>query len=261
MAIRGHESDDLPPTGKVVDVVNPAGAGGFVLVCEHASHFIPPELEDLGLSGDALLSHIAWDPGALAVAKVLSAVLDVPLVVPQISRLVYDCNRPPEAQSAMPAESEIYKIPGNAGLCAADRAARVEQFYEPFRDTLAATLQRSLSAGKEPILVTVHSFTPVYKGERRDLDLGILHDADARLADELLKLIGMEGELAARRNSPYGPQDGVTHTLSEHGVARGLPNVMIEIRNDLIRDAAGQQAMAARLANYLVAARAALADR
>lgn len=243
---------------RVVDVINPAGAGGFLLVCEHASHFIPPELGDLGLARDMLLNHVVWDPGAAAVAHALSAQLDAPLVVSRISRLVYDCNRPPEAPSAVAAESEGHCIPGNVGLSAAERQARVNEYYLPFRDTLAAALQRKRQAALPFALVTVHSFTPVFKQQARAVEIGILHDADARLADQLIGLIAAEGAFRVGRNEPYGPADGVTHTLAQHAVPHGLLNVMIEIRNDLIADAAAQSAMATRLAGYLVRARAAL---
>ena len=243
---------------RVIDVVNPQGEGGFVMVCEHASNFIPTELGDLGLAGDMLRSHIVWDPGAAAVAQALSAQLDAPLVMPRVSRLVYDCNRPPQAPDAMAEESESHRVPGNVGLSAAERQRRIEQVYLPFCDTLAAILQHKMETGPAPTFVSVHSFTPVFRGRIRELEIGILHDADARLADALLELITAEGALRIGRNEPYGPADGVTHTLVKHAIPLGLPNVMIEIRNDLIADAAGQSAMAVRLARHLIGARAAL---
>lgn len=246
-------ADALPPD-RVVEVLNPTGAGEFILVCEHASNFIPDELKNLGLEGDVLQSHIAWDPGAFLVAQAMSVELDAPLIVPRISRLVYDCNRPPSAQSAVATESEVSEIPGNVGLSAEDRQARVSRFYEPFRDTLNANVQHKLARGSNPILVTVHSFTSVFKGVSRDLDIGILHDVDSRLADALIKIFAEESALIVRRNEPYGPEDGVTYTLTEHALPYGLPNVMIEIRNDLIDSLSSQQSMAEKLSKYLVKA-------
>lgn len=243
---------------QAVEVVNPRGAGGFVLACEHASHFIPPELGTLGLANDLLLSHIVWDPGAAAVARAMSAQLDAPLVMPRVSRLVYDCNRPPQAQSAMAVESEVHRIPGNVGLSAAARQQRVDRYYLPFRDTLADLLEERLGAGPAPALVSVHSFTPVFKQRNRELEIGILHDVDARLAEEMIRLITAEGGWRIGRNEPYGPEDGVTYTLAQHAVPHGLLNVMIEIRNDLIAGAAEQSAIATRLARHLIEARAAL---
>ncbi len=238
-----------------VEVTNPDGRGGFVLACEHAGNFIPPELHGLGLGPGLTTSHIAWDPGALPVARELSRLLDAPLVAQRVSRLVYDCNRPPESDSAIPEVSEIHPVPGNRDLSPEARQERVVAVYLPFRDILAARLDAARAAGSEPLLVTVHSFTPVYRGIPRDVDIGILHDTDSRFADAVLQHAGADGDLAVRRNEPYGPADGVTHTLQVHALPRGLGNVMIEIRNDLIREGAGQQSMAARLARWLAAAR------
>ena len=244
----------------VVEVTNPEGAGDFLIVCEHASKRIPVSFGGLGLDDAARNSHIAWDPGALAVAQVMSARLDATLVAQRFSRLLYDCNRPPESPGAVPAVSETFKIPGNTGLSAADHKARVDQFYMPFRDTLAACMDLRMNKGRPTVLVTVHSFTPVYKGVQREVELGILHDSDARLADALLDATKAHAALVVRRNEPYGPADGVTHTLVQHGVARRLLNVMLEIRNDLIADRASQTGMAEWLSSCLAHALAALRD-
>ena len=238
----------------VAEVINPQGTSDIVLVCEHASAFIPPEFHDLDLSPEARLSHIAWDPGALAVAQAMSAGLDAPLVVQHISRLVYDCNRPPESSRAVPEVSEIFPVPGNTGLTPAQRRDRAARFYVPFRDTLGAFIEQRIAAGRPPVIVTIHSFTPVYQGERREVEIGILHDADALLADAMLARRAAHGGHVVRRNDPYGPADGVTHTIIVHGVSRGLLNVMIEVRNDLIADAASQQRCAGLLAAWVTAA-------
>ena len=258
MTVRAATDD--PSANAVVGVTNPSGAGRCLIVCEHASNAIPAGFDNLGLEGAALDSHIAWDPGALALARAMSALLDAPLVAQRVSRLLYDCNRPPEAESAVPALSEVTRIPGNTGLSAAAREARVARFYVPFRDALAACIERRTDSGRPPAIVTVHSFTPVYHGVRRETGLGILHDTDTRLADALLETTKDGMDLVVRRNRPYGPEDGVTHTLVEHGLSRGLLNVMLEVRNDLIGDGASQAAMARWLSRCLTAALAALAD-
>jgi len=243
---------------EAVKLTNPAGTGNFLIVCEHASNHIPTSFAGLGLDDAALASHIAWDPGALAVAETMSSRLDATLISQRFSRLLYDCNRPPESVAAVPAVSEIYEIPGNTHLSAADRQARVDRFYVPFRDMLAACVDQRISKGRPPVLVTVHSFTPVYKGVRREVELGILHGTDTRLADALLDATKAGTGMTVRRNEPYGPADGVIHTLDEHAVSRGLLNVMLEIRNDLIADRAGQTRMADWLAGCLIRAVTAL---
>ena len=230
--------------------VNPAGRSSVVLVCEHASHFIPAIFEDLGLSTADRKSHAAWDPGAMAVAEQLSAHLNAPLVASGVSRLVYDCNRPPEAPDAMPAQSETIIVPGNAHLTAADRAHRTETYYRPFQKALGSVIAQTTA----PVIVTIHSFTPIYFGEAREVEIGILHDSDTRLADAMLEVAASHTDSVVRRNAPYGPEHGVTHTLKEHAVAHGHLNVMLEIRNDLIATDQQQTEMAKVLAHWLTAA-------
>ncbi len=240
-------------------MTNPSGHGNFVLVCEHASNFMPAEFGNLGLTNGTLQSHIAWDPGALPVAQVMSARLDAPLVSQRVSRLIYDCNRPPEAESAVPEVSDNHEIPGNRALSAAERQARAERYYAPFRGALVDCIDQRVAARRAPVLVTVHSFAPVFGGERRDLDIGILHDTDARFADSLIEVTEAKTDYVIRRNEPYGPQDGVMHTLVEHALPRGLLNVMLEIRHDLIDDPSRQRAMAEWLSGCAAEALASLA--
>lgn len=237
--------------GEPVTHVNVHGSSDVLLICEHASRKLPASLGTLGLSKEALNAHIAWDPGALDVARRMSSRLDAEMIFQNFSRLAYDCNRPPEAADAMPAKSEIFEIPGNAALSAGARAARTAGIYEPFRSAISTVIRDRKASGRKTVLVTVHSFTPVYKGVVRDVEIGILHDADSRLADQMLDHARRERQFETRRNEPYGPIDGVTHTLKEHGLANGLLNVMIEIRNDLIKDEAGQEVMAGFLAGLI----------
>jgi predicted N-formylglutamate amidohydrolase len=237
--------------GEPVSEINTRGGSEVLLVCEHASRRLPAKLGSLGLAADVLDQHIAWDPGALAVAMSMSKELDAVLIHQNFSRLAYDCNRPPEAADAMPARSEIYDIPGNADLSAVDRQARTEAIYLPFRAALARRIAERKAQARETVLVTIHSFTPIYHGMRREVEIGILHDRDSRLADQMLARTEANCRYQVRRNEPYGPADGVTHTLREHGLANGLLNVMIEVRNDLIRDEAGQEVMAGFLAGLI----------
>lgn len=237
--------------GTPVAVENALASGPYLLVCEHASHRLPEKLGTLGLLPEVLTSHIGWDPGALAVSQMLVKSLDAALIHQRFSRLVYDCNRPPEAEAAMPAVSEIYDIPGNANISAGERQSRTEALYLPFRAAIADFIAARKAAGRPPVLVTMHSFTPVYHGRPRDVEIGILHDTDKRLADCMLAAAGKTRRHDVRRNEPYGPADGVTHTLIEHGLKNGLLNVMIEIRNDLIKDEAGQRVMADYLTGLL----------
>ncbi|NTF72711.1 N-formylglutamate amidohydrolase [Rhizobium rhizogenes] len=242
----------LGPGESPIAIENTTARGDIVIVCEHASHLIPPTLGDLGLGASALTSHIAWDPGALELARYLSSSLDALLYCQRYSRLVYDCNRPPEAASAFVEKSEIYEVPGNQDISQAERVARVNEIYLPFRDGLFEILASRKAQGLETMLVTVHSFTPVYFGKKREVEIGILHDSDARLADSILSEVEEnDHKYVVMRNQPYGPADGVTHTLIEHGLANGIPNVMIEVRNDLLATADDQAAVAAHLSTLI----------
>jgi predicted N-formylglutamate amidohydrolase len=230
-----------------VQAVNPGASSSVVLVCEHATSFIPASFENLGLSIAASESHVAWDPGALAVAQRMSEKLDAVLIAATASRLVYDCNRPPGSPDAMPARSEIFEIPGNIGLGDTDRAERAKVYYLPFRAELAARIART----PDPIIVTIHSFTPVYHGHVRSVEIGVLHDSDARLGDAMLICAADHTRANVQRNQPYGPQHGVTHTLKEHAISVGHLNVMLEVRNDLIATDVQQVAMADMLATWV----------
>ncbi|MBL1242244.1 MAG: N-formylglutamate amidohydrolase [OCS116 cluster bacterium] len=234
-----------------------AGEGArpkFILICEHASLFIPPELDGLGLDAAVISSHVGWDLGALALAKLLMKKLNAPLVAQQVSRLVYDCNRPPEAPSATPAKSEVFEIIGNQGLSPAARAERATKYYVPFHDMVSAVVENELKHKNQPIIVTIHSFTGKYYGQDRHVEIGILHDEDARFSDKILDLSKNDEKYKFERNQPYGPRDGVTHSLKEYALPHGLHNVMIEVRNDLIADCYMQESVAKMLANYLLAA-------
>ncbi|MBL4810809.1 MAG: N-formylglutamate amidohydrolase [Rhodobacteraceae bacterium] len=250
--------------GAAYEVVNASGCGPIVLVCEHASPMIPAALNGLGLDELARSSHAAWDIGAFAVALRLSALFDAPLVASRVSRLVYDCNRAPGAPGAITPKSEIYDVPGNVGLSAAATQLREVGVYHPFRRalerTLAGSIARAAQADAPPvILVTMHSFTPVYYGVQRKVELGVLHGQDDRLAQTMLPAAQASG-WAAELNAPYGPTDGVSHTLDIHGAAGGVLNVMFELRNDLISDEAGCDAAAQMLHSVIASGLPAVAQ-
>jgi predicted N-formylglutamate amidohydrolase len=227
----------------------------FLIVCEHASNRIPADLNNLGLSDEVVQSHVAWDPGALGVAQALLRALPSVLVEGAVSRLVYDCNRPPEALSAIPEQSEIYAIAGNAGLSQADRDLRADHVYRPF----ARAITQQIEAHRETLelMVTVHSFTPVFNGRERAVEIGILHGEDQSFAQDMMAHQPAGAAYDIRLNEPYDASDGVAHTLDVQGARHGLLNVMIEIRNDLIRTADQQERMGAFLADWIQAAFAA----
>ena len=225
-------------------IINENGASPIVLICEHASNLLPKNLGILGLSDADLKRHIAYDIGAEGTARILSKLLDAPLILQRYSRLAYDCNRPPEAEGAMPEVSEVTPIPGNKTLSAEAKLQRIQEIYRPFQNTIASFLDGRAAHGKRAIPVSIHSFTKTYKGKPREVELGLLFDRDARLANLLVKSFpGFNTQL----NEPYGPKDGVMHLMNLHAAPRGLQHLMIEIRNDLIETERGQQQWAQRL--------------
>lgn len=229
-----------------------------VLVCEHASNAFPLPWGPLGLDAAAQSAHVAWDPGALGLARGLSVRLGACLVHAPVSRLIHDLNRAPDSPGAMPAQSEVYAIPGNCGLTPEDRAARVEAVYDPFHAGLASVIARRIALGQRPVIVTVHSFSPIWHGVPRSVEFGVIHDdtrpGDDRLARAVLAAAWSLTDLRAELNAPYAASDGVTHLLRLHAVPYALPHVMLEVRNDLIADAVAQEAMADRLAPVLARA-------
>lgn len=237
--------------GEPVRIENRGGRGAYVFVCDHASNFIPADMGTLGLGEADLRRHIAWDPGALPVARALSQALDAPLVESCISRLVVDCNRPFDAPDLISEISETTVIPGNASLDAAERARRIRLAHEPFHAAIEAVLEERLAAGLPTRLVSVHSFTPVYKGVSRPWHIGIVHDDDMRLAGPFIAALKAQPGIVVGSNQPYSPADRVYYTLEAHGRVRNLPCAMIEIRNDEISDDEGQRRWAERLISIL----------
>lgn len=235
-----------------VRVTNPDGRGCFLFTCDHASNFLPSEYGTLGLPSSELSRHIAWDPGALAVARHLARALDSALVETRISRLVLDCNRPLDAPDLISSVSETTFIPGNDGLSDAERDARIARCWRPFHETVDAIVENRVAAGRETWLVSVHSFTPVYKGADRPWQIGIIHDEDLRLSTPLMAALEARGDITVGDNEPYSPADRVYFTLEKHARSRGLPCAMIEIRNDEIRDEAGQEKWGEMLAGIFM---------
>ena len=238
----------------VVVVENPEGSGPFVFLCDHASNRIPDDCAQFGFEQDALATHIAWDPGALGVARHLSLSLDAPLVWPDVSRLVIDCNRSQDATSLIVVESEGRAVSANRGLSAEERARRLGRIHAPYHDAIEAILERRQAARWPTALVAIHSFTPVYLGKPRPWQIGIVFGDDRRLADLLIRALKSDPVLNVGVNAPYSPADHVYYTVERHAGPRHLPAAMIEIRNDEIGEEVGQFSWAERLARTLAAA-------
>jgi len=234
-------------------VENEAGAAPAVILCDHASNMIPAPLAGLGLAPEDLERHIAWDPGALGVARELSRRIDAPLVAGRVSRLVIDTNRDPSMPDSIPTLSEVTEVPGNIALTEAERMSRVRAVYAPFHDAVGRIVRRKRREGAVA-LIGVHTFTPIYKSQHRPWHLGIVFDKDRRLSAPLLQHFRARADLVVGENVPYSPDDRVYHGLGRHAQPGGLPSVMIEIRNDLVATRQSQAEWSERLATAIARA-------
>jgi predicted N-formylglutamate amidohydrolase len=246
-AARLLSATDPPP----VRLLRPEGRSDFVLAADHAGRAIPNRIGTLGLSENDLARHIAWDIGIAEVTQRLSDALDATAILQTYSRLVIDCNRQPGLETSIPSISELTLIPGNDNLSAEEREARRREIFLPYHEAIDGLLDDRHASGRRTVLIAMHSFTPVFKGVSRKIEIGILYNRDARLPHIMLDLLRREEDLIVGDNEPYAVGDLSDYTVPVHGEKRGLPHVEIEIRQDLIADAAGQAAWAARLARLL----------
>lgn len=227
------------------------GKSPFLLVADHAGNAIPRALGTLGVAEAERARHIAWDIGIAGVGRLLAAALDAPFVRQHYSRLVIDCNRPPGTPTSIAQISEQTPIPGNVNLSEANRAARAREIFWPYHERIEAELDRRRQAGRPVVLISLHSFTPVFKGVARPWHAAVLYNRDPRLASRLKTLLNAEKELTIGDNAPYAVTDTTDYTIPVHAERRGLDHVLIEIRQDLIADETGQRAWSERLARLL----------
>jgi len=239
-------ADDEEPAVAICE-----GESAFVVICEHASNRLPRALGTLGLAPGDLERHIAFDPGAADLAEGLAETLSGALIRQRYSRLAIDCNRQPDLPDAIAVVSEGTPIPGNVNLSPQARAARIGEIWQPFHAAVAGLLDRRRVARRAALIATIHSFTPVYRGVARPWHAGIISTDDRRFSDGVLAGLRRVRGLAVGDNRPYSARDNVDHTIRRHGRDRGLPHVMIEIRNDLLRSGRDIADWTARLAVIL----------
>jgi predicted N-formylglutamate amidohydrolase len=237
-------------TGPAYRLIREDAEHPVLLVCEHASRFIPAALNDLGLDETAAREHIAWDIGALALAERLSETLGATLLSANYSRLLIDLNRPLHVADSIPAQSEIYQIPGNHSLDDATRQYRQRCLFHPFHDRLRSLVDERLAANRTVRVVGIHSFTPVFYGQPRALEAGVLFGAAQEYAQHIVDGLSRHS-LRAAGNQPYKINPLTDMTVPVHGDARGLDSVLIEVRNDLLRDPAAVRTWSAYLAPLL----------
>ena len=238
-----------------VEVVNPAGGSPVLLVCEHAGRAIPASLRDLSIAATEMERHIAWDIGAAGLARKLSTTLDATLVMQRYSRLVIDCNRPLEALDCIPEWSDGTAIPLNCDLAHLDRMRRFDEIHRPFHDCISGLLDRRQADSAPTVLATIHSFTPRFADQARPWQLGVCFNRDSSFAEKFINAFtAANPEIVAAYNEPYTVDDLSDYTIPVHGERRGLPHVLLEVRNDEIRDEDGQVRWARMIGEALNAA-------
>jgi len=222
----------------------------FLIICDHASNFVPPELDALGLPQGELERHIAYDIGALEVAEAIAEGLDCPLVASQFSRLLIDPNRGLDDPTLVMKLSDGAIIPANKTVDPfQDKAAwqaRIDDYYAPYNATIEGAIGAAQQAGQVPIILSVHSFTPQWRNQARPWHAAVLWDKDDRLRNVMLDYMAAQDGVHFGDNEPYSGQLK-NDCLYRHGTMNGLPHALIELRQDLIADAAGQAHWAAQL--------------
>jgi|KBSMisStandDraft_5_1062788.scaffolds.fasta_scaffold65409_2 predicted N-formylglutamate amidohydrolase len=240
--------------------MRPNGSGAVVLVCDHASNYVPPELHGLGLTAADLTRHIAWDIGAAGVTAALSSLLDAPAVFAGASRLVVDCNRQLTEASLIPEISDGTPIPGNLRLTRSARAARVDAWFRPYHDAVESVLDERQSRGVESVLISIHSMTPSLGGTPRSWTIALSSHRDRRLADPVLALLRQqegldpEGRTVVGDNEPYDLDPNVDYTTPFHAIRRGWLHLQVEFRQDQVATAAAQREWAVRFGRALTPA-------
>jgi predicted N-formylglutamate amidohydrolase len=234
-----------------VTAYNPNGKSPFLLIADHAGNVMPRTLCRLGLAEAECERHIAWDIGIGGLGQLLADALDATLIQQNYSRLVIDCNRPLVTPTSIPEISEQTQVPGNVSLSEANRAARVREIFWPYHERIEDELNRRQQAGRTAVLISLHSFTPVFMGVARPWHVAVLYNRNRRFGKRLMALLNTEKEFTVGNNVPYTVSDETDYTIPVHAERRGLHHVLIEIRQDLIAGENGQRAWGTLLARLL----------
>ncbi len=245
--------DPSEPAFSPVEMVAGRLDGGALVVCDHASNAVPPGYGALGLPPEALERHIAFDIGAADLTRALARRLGVPAALSTYSRLLIDPNRGADDPTLVMRYSDGAIVPGNARADAHEIARRRDIYWAPYRETIEAMVEAMAATGEPPALVSIHSFTPIWRGAARRWKIGVLWDRDDRIAKPLIEALIAERDLHDDDIGDNEPYDGALagDTIDALATSRGLANALIEVRQDLIAEREGALAWAERLARLL----------
>lgn len=251
--VSGPDGDASGESFTAFEVIEGPADAGLLLICDHASNALPPGYGTLGLPPEQLERHIGYDIGAAAVTRRLAERLGVPAVLSTFSRLLIDPNRGLDDPTLVMRLSDGAVVPGNARIDRAEIEHRIAAYHAPYHDALTATIDRAVDAGKPPVLASIHSFTPAWKGAPRRWHAGVLWDRDPRFAIPFIEELEKEKGLVVGDNEPYrGSLSG--DCMYRHGTQRGLAHGLLEIRQDLIAEENGVAEWVDRLARIIPAA-------
>ncbi|NNE21546.1 MAG: N-formylglutamate amidohydrolase [Rhizobiales bacterium] len=224
---------------------------GLILICDHACNGFPEKYGSLGLPPSELQRHIAYDIGVDGLTRQLAKKLGVPAVLTKFSRLLIDPNRGLDDPTLIMRLSDGFVVPGNAEIDDSERQHRIAAYYQPYHDEIASLIDEAFESGVVPALLSIHSFTPMWKGTPRPWHAGLLWDArDRRFSDAMVEALSADPYLVVGDNEPYrGGLPG--DTVDVHGTHRGIASALLEVRQDLIGDDAGVAEWCARLAQIL----------
>lgn len=236
-----------------VERIDGALDAGLVVICDHAANGLPAAYGDLGLPAGALERHIAYDIGAAWVTRRLAARFGAPALLSTFSRLLIDPNRGGDDPTLVMRLSDGAIVPGNARISVVEVARRRALYWSPYREAIAATVDAMAARGPAPAVVSIHSFTPFWRGAARPWKIGVLWDRDPRLAEPLLRALAAEPDLGPAMVGDNEPYDGALEgdVIDDIATARGLSNALIEVRQDLITERTDAEAWADRLARLL----------
>lgn len=223
---------EMPPVFSIQNADSPTA---LVLIADHASGYIPGIYDNLGIADRSLLlRHVAWDIGIRDVTSRLATRLNASAVYSEFSRLLVDANRYPDNAASMPAVSDGIDVPANRNISSQERQRRIDAYFTPYHQRIEALLDAKIVAGLTPVIIAMHSFTPVMQSYERPWHVGVLWDRDDRLAGPMLGYLNQNPALCVGDNEPYSAREPLGYSMNEYGTKRNLPHATIEIRQDLI---------------------------
>jgi len=226
---------------KPFEILNEGAAEDIILICDHASNYVPPEYKNLGLEPEQLNQHIGWDIGAADITRRISRTVNASAIICNTSRLVIDTNRSPDDQECIPKVSDNIIIPGNQNLKRSDYIARTTKYFWPYHNAISNVISNYTKRSKHlksiPMIFSIHTFTPIILSQnktKRPWHAGVLWNRDPRVSEPLIQLLKDHSDnLVIGDNEPYSGKN-FYYSLDLHAGNVGLPHCAIEVRQDLV---------------------------